>query len=209
MNKIITSIFVLPSILVLPWVIISVSTHGKLYKSVETIPAYEVGVLLGTTPGVNSSNLFFKTRIEATKELYERGKIKHIIVSGDNSNASYNEPEFMKAALVKSGVPAEDITMDFAGFRTLDSIIRAHEIFSLTGGFTIISQPFHVERALFLAQANNIEAIGYGAANVSLEFGLYAYLREIPARWLALYDAWTGTDATVLGKKEIIKDKLY
>jgi SanA protein len=94
--------------------------------------------------------------------------------------------------------------MDFAGFRTLDSIIRAHEVFSLTGGFIVISQPFHIERALFLAQANNIEAIGYGAANVSLKYGLHAYLREIPARWLALYDALVGTEATVLGKKEII-----
>ena len=204
MNKIFTSILVFLIILVLPWVIISISTHGKLYKSVETIPAYEVGLLLGTTPGVNNSNLFFKTRIEATKELYERWKIHHIIVSWDNSNASYNEPEFMKAALIKSWVPTEAITMDFAGFRTLDSIIRAHDIFSLTGGFTIISQPFHVERALFLAQANNIEAIWYGAANVSLEFWLYAYIREIPARWLALYDALSGTDATVLGQKVII-----
>ena len=59
-------------------------------------------MLLGTTPGVNGSNLFFKTRIEAAKELYERGKIKHIIVSGDNSIPSYNEPEFMKNALIKA-----------------------------------------------------------------------------------------------------------
>ena len=159
-------------------------------------------MLLGTTPGVNGSNLFFKTRIEAAKELYERGKIKHIIVSGDNSVPSYNEPEFMKNALIKAGVPNNDITMDFAGFRTLDSVVRASEVFSLTGGFTLISQPFHVERALYLAEANHIDAIGYGAANVSLKYGLYAYLREIPARWLALYDAWTGTEPTVLGKKE-------
>ena len=95
--------------------------------------------------------------------------------------------------------------MDFAGFRTLDSVVRANKIFSQTGGFTIISQPFHVERALYLARANGINAIGYGAANVSLEYGLYAYLREIPARWLALYDAWFGTEATVLGEKQLLK----
>ena len=187
-----------------PWAIISISVKNDIYKSIETIPVYEVGVVLGTTPGINNTNLFFKTRIEATKELYERGKIKHIIVSGDNSNATYNEPEYMKSALIKSGIPADDITMDFAGFRTLDSVVRAHDVFSLTGGFIIVSQPFHVERALYLAKANNIDAIGYGAANVSLEYGLYAYLREIPARWLALYDAWFGTEATVLGKKEVI-----
>jgi SanA protein len=110
----------------------------------------------------------------------------------------------MKRALIKSGVPESVITMDYAGFRTLDSVVRAKEVFSLTGGFTIISQPFHIERALYLAHANGIDAIGYGAANVSLEYGLYAYLREIPARWLALYDAWFGTEATVLGEKEEI-----
>lgn len=204
MYKLFLSILLIWGILMLPWGIISISTHNSLYRSIDTIPEHEVWVLLGTSPGINSSNLFFKTRIEAAKELYERWKIHHIIVSGDNSDASYNEPEYMRAALIKWWIPSNDITMDYAGFRTLDSIIRASKVFSLTGWFTIISQPFHVERALFLAQHNNIEAIGYGAANVSLKFGLYAYIREIPARWLALYDAWFGTDATVLGKQEII-----
>lgn len=193
-------------LLMAPWAIISLSVQGRVYRDIETIPNREVGVVLGTTPGIGGSNLFFSTRIEATKELYERGRIQHIIVSGDNSDKSYNEPEYMKKALIKSGVPPEAITMDFAGFRTLDSVVRASEVFSLTGGFTIISQPFHIERALYLARANGIDAIGYGAANVSLEYGLYAYLREIPARWLALYDAWFGTTATVLGQKESLKN---
>jgi SanA protein len=200
------SLIILTSILLLmtPWAIISLSTQDRVYQDIETVPPREVGLLLGTSPGANGSNLFFTTRIEAAKELYERGRIKRIIVSGDNSRESYNEPEYMKRALMKSGVPESAITMDYAGFRTLDSVVRAHEVFSLTGGFTIISQPFHIERALFLAQANRIDAIGYGAANVSLEYGLYAYMREIPARWLALYDAWSGTEATVLGDKEVL-----
>lgn len=205
MRKILLSIIILWIFIMLPWVIISLSVWNDVYQSIETVPEREVGVVLGTTPGVNGGNLFFKTRIEATKELYERGKIRHIIVSWDNSKDSYNEPEYMKNALMKSWVPVDAITMDFAGFRTLDSVIRANKIFSLTGGFTIISQPFHAERALYLAKFNGIDAIGYGAADVSLEYGLYAYLREIPARWLALYDAWFGTEATVLGEKEILQ----
>ncbi len=202
MRKLFLFILISAIILMTPWAIISVSVADRVYRDIETIPTREVGVVLGTTPGIGGSNLFFTTRIEAAKELYERKKISHIIVSGDNSDKSYNEPEYMQNALVKSGVPAKAITMDYAGFRTLDSVVRASEVFSLTGGFTIISQPFHIERALFLAQANGIDAIGYGAANVSLEYGIYAYIREIPARWLALYDAWIGTEATVLGERE-------
>ncbi len=204
MRKLFLFIIISAMILMTPWAIISLSVQDRVYRDIETIPTREVGVVLGTTPGAGGSNLFFTTRIEAAKELYERKKISHIIVSGDNSDKSYNEPEYMRNALVKSGVPADAITMDYAGFRTLDSVVRASEVFSLTGGFTIISQPFHIERALYLAEANGIDAIGYGAANVSLEYGLYAYIREIPARWLALYDAWFGTEATVLGDKETI-----
>lgn len=205
MYKLLLFIIISGIILITPWAIISLSVQDSLYKNIEEIPNHEVGVVLWTSPWVNGSNLFFKTRIEATKELYERWKIHHIIVSGDNSNDNYNEPEFMKKALTEKGIPESAITMDFAGFRTLDSVVRAKEVFSLTGGFTIISQPFHIERALFLAKANKIDAIGYGAANVSLEYGLFAYIREIPARWLALYDAWFGTEATVLGEKESLK----
>ena len=102
MRKLLLSILILCILLITPWVIISLSVQGDIYRDIEGIPNRDVGVLLGTTPGVDGTNLFFKTRIEATKELYERGKIKHIIVSGDNSDAKYNEPEYMKNALVKS-----------------------------------------------------------------------------------------------------------
>ncbi|MBC7503671.1 YdcF family protein [Candidatus Gracilibacteria bacterium] len=206
MRKLLLFILVSGIILMTPWTIVSVSVGDRVYRNIDTIPTREVGVVLGTTPGVGGSNLFFTTRIEAAKELYERGKIRKIIVSGDNSDTSYNEPEYMKRALMKSGIPESIITMDYAGFRTLDSVVRASKVFSLTGGFTIISQPFHIERALYLAKANDIDAIGYGAANVSLEYGFYAYLREIPARWLALYDAWFQTQATVLGEKEMVRN---
>lgn len=96
----------------------------------------------------------------------------------------------MKNSLIKAGIPESAITLDYAGFRTLDSVVRAKEVFSQTGGFIIISQPFHVERALFLAEKNNINAIGYGAANVSFRIAPIVYFREIGARWLALFDAY-------------------
>jgi SanA protein len=113
----------------------------------------------------------------------------------------------MKKALIKAGIREEDITLDYAGFRTLDSVVRAKVIFGQEHGFIIISQPFHVERALFLARANDIDAIGFGSANVSLERGLRTYIREIGARWLALYDAIFGTDPVVLGDRETLSGK--
>ncbi len=205
MRKLLKYLLISWIILMLPWGIITLETYNRVFRDIDSVPEREVGLLLGTTPGVNSSNLFFRTRIEATKELYERGKIHHILVSWDNAREEYNEPEAMRAALVKAGVPDSAITLDYAGFRTLDSIVRAKEIFSLTWGITIISQPFHVERALYIAEKYDIDAIGYGAANVSLALWAIPYIREIGARWVALYDVIFGTDPMVLGGKEEIK----
>ena len=185
----------------LPWLIISLSTIGEIYTDISEVPSKKYGLLLGTSPGAERKNPFFTTRIEATKMLYEKNKIEYIIVSGDNSSSAYNEPLYMKNALIRAGIPESAIVMDYAGFRTLDSVLRAKEIFSLTDDLIIISQPFHLERALFLAKFHNINAIGYGAADVNLAYGLQTYIREIGARWLAIYDTLSGTQATVIGKK--------
>ena len=194
-------------VLMLPWAYISWTVRGEIYRDVEKIPERDVGLLLGTSPSASDGrvNLFYTTRIEATKMLYEQGKIHHILVSWDNGTQSYNEPEMMKKSLMNAGIPENAITLDYAGFRTLDSVVRAKEIFSLTGWVTIISQPFHVERALFVAQNHSIDAIGYGAANVSFLIAPKVYFREILARWLAIFDDWVGTEPMVLGESE----KLY
>ncbi len=89
-------------ILLLPWILISFMTRGDIYTSIDTVPTKKYGLLLGTSPGIDGNNLYFQTRIEATKELYEQKKIEHILVSGDNSNKSYNEPLYMRNFLVKS-----------------------------------------------------------------------------------------------------------
>lgn len=208
MKKLLLLLTFLTILAVSPWLLISWVTSESLYRDVDTIPERWVGLLLGTTPSVDGvNNLFYTTRIEAAKMLYERGKIHHILVSGDNATASYNEPEAMRKSLLKAWVDESDITLDYAGFRTLDSVVRAGEVFSLTGGFTIISQPFHVERALFLARAHHIDAIGYGSVNVGLSFWLYTYIREIGARWIAVYDVLFGTDPLVLGETEELNGK--
>jgi len=183
--------------------IVSWSVSGDVYRDITALPEREVWLLLGTSPSSNGRiNLFYTTRIEAAKMLYEQGKIHHILVSGDNGSRTYNEPELMKKSLLSAGIPEDAITLDFAGFRTLDSVVRAKEIFALTGGITIISQPFHVERALFVAQSEHIDAIGYGAANISFFIAPRVYVREIFARWLVLFDIAVGTEPVVLGDAE-------
>lgn len=206
MKKLFLFVICVGIILMLPWMLISFATIGMIYMNVDDVPARKYGLLLGTSPGAQNSNLFFNTRIEAAKILYEKGKIEYIIVSGDNSTSSYNEPLYMKTELERRGVATDKIVMDYAGFRTLDSVLRAKEIFSLTDDITIISQPFHLERALFLAKFHKINAIGFGAADVSLKYGLQTYIREIGARWLAMYDTIRGTQATVLGDKVEISE---
>ncbi len=195
-------------ILLLPWMIISFFVRGEIWNSPSEIPHSKYAIVLGTSPWINGSNLYFSTRIEATKELYEQWKIEYIIVSWDNSNHNYNEPLYMKNALVRAWIPENIITMDFAGFRTLDSVIRAKEVFSIHNSVTFISQPFHLERALFIAKVHGIDAIGYSAANVSLRYGPMPYFREIWARWLALYDIIIDRKATVLGEKVEVETAL-
>ena len=145
----------------------TIGSYGKnCYSDVEAIPVREVALLLGVakiTPAGNP-NAFFRGRIEAAAKLYHAGKISHIIISGDNSRKNYNEPQDMKEALIASGVPENAMTLDYAGFRTLDSIVRCKEIFSCTK-ITVISQRFHAERALYIADKYQIDAIAFAAAD--------------------------------------------
>ena len=126
-------------------------TVSKLYTEVNTIPSNNVGLLLGTSPKLKSgnNNLYFDYRILATVELYKAGKIKYILISGDNRKEDYNEPEEMKKALMQKGIPEKSIYLDYAGFRTLDSVVRAKEVFG-QNRLTIISQRFHNKRAIYL-----------------------------------------------------------
>lgn len=163
-------------------VIIAWKTSGKCYDEVADIPANKVGLVLGTSSELQNGrpNLYFVYRIRATVELYRAGKIKYILVSGDNSAQDYNEPQDMKDALVAKGIPANAIYLDYAGLRTLDSVVRAKLIFG-QDKFTIISQRFHNERAVYIAGWHDIKAVGYNAKDVTVSMGLKTRVRE----WLA------------------------
>lgn len=164
-----------------------------VFSDVTKVPSNKVGLVLGTSKTLDNGypNSYFVYRMEATKQLFDAGKIEYIIVSGDNSKKNYNEPRDMKEELVKMGIPEGRIFEDFAGLRTLDSVIRAQEIFG-QNSYTIISQKFHNERAVFVARQSGINAIAYNAKDVSNYFGLKTRIREYLARVKVFVDFSTN-----------------
>lgn len=178
------------------------ASRGRLFTDVQTLPAAKVGLVFGTSDKVgNRENLYFRYRIDAAVEVWKAGKVETIIVSGDNRDQFYNEPEKMKQALIARGVPKDRIVCDFAGLRTLDSVVRSKKVFG-ADRVLFISQRFQNERAIYLAKANGIDAYGYGARDVRSEGSWKVQLREIGARvkmWLDV--RFLGTRPRHLGEK--------
>lgn len=178
------------------------SSRGRLFDEAGAMPVAPVGLVFGTTDRVGAGeNLYFRYRMEAAEELWKAGKIGIIIVSGDNRSRYYNEPQKMKRALISRGVPKDRIVCDYAGLRTLDSVIRAKEVFG-ADPVVFISQRFQNERALYLAQAHGINAIGYNARDVGAQAGARTRAREVGARvkmWLDVH--FLNTRPRHLGEK--------
>lgn len=168
---------------------IAQSTKNKTFSEISEIKKNKVGLLLGTAKYYKEGgiNLYFKYRIDAAVALYKKGKIDYILVSGDNSSIYYNEPITFKNELIKRGIPEDVIYLDYAGFRTLDSVIRANKIFGQQE-ITIISQQFHNERAIYIAEKKGIKAIGFNAKDVEGTNGMKVKLREYLARTKAYLD---------------------
>lgn len=190
-------IVVLPSAAILGANVVCRShTAGRIYRSVDQIPQHEVALLLGTgktTPRGNP-NLHFNQRIAAAAALFRAGKVRHLLVSGDNHIASYDEPTDMRDALVAAGVPTNAVTCDYAGFRTLDSVVRAKTVFDLQE-FTIISEEFHCPRALWIARQHGLEAVAFAAPDLSARWSARVKARESLAR------VWCAMDLYVLGRR--------
>ncbi len=172
----------------------------------DDVKDHKVGLVLGTSERMigGGDNPYFVNRIEAAVELYQKGKIKKILVSGDNAEVSYNEPKAMQTALLERGIPKDDIVLDYAGFRTLDSVVRSRDIFG-QNDIIIISQEFHIKRAVYIARTLGIDAEGFVAEGVSLKSSIRTQVREILART----QAWTDVhiinrQPKFLGEKEII-----
>ncbi|WP_395747107.1 vancomycin high temperature exclusion protein [Prosthecobacter sp.] len=176
---------------------------GRCFDAVETVPAAPVAVVLGTSPRAadGRANLFFRPRMEAAAALFKAGRVKALIVSGDNGTQGYDEPTDMKSMLMQMGVPAEKILCDYAGFRTLDSVVRAKEVFGQQR-VIFVSQRFHNARAIYLAQASGIEAFGLDAKDVPVALSVKTYIREKLACVKAVLDVNVlGTKPKFLGEK--------
>lgn len=174
----------------------------KTFSKTSEIPKKRVGLILGAGKIVNGNriNLYYKYRLQAAIKLFKSGKIDYILVSGDNSKKDYDEPTDFKNDLIKNGVPESKIYLDYAGFRTLDSIVRAKEIFGLSE-FTIISQKFHNERAIYLANYFGLKAIGFNAKDITGRFGYKTKVREYLARTKVFVDILFNVQPKYLGKK--------
>ena len=162
------------------------STRDRIYDNVKEIPYKEVGLLLGTSPTtINGwTNIYYTYRIDAAVKLYKAKKISRILISGDGKEKSYDEPKYMRRDLIKRGIPAHKITLDKKGLRTYDSVINAKETFGLSN-FTVISQRFQNERAIYLAGHNDIDAIGFNAKDAPNQKGKSAVkvrIREVFAK---------------------------
>jgi SanA protein len=188
------------------WALIETSSRARIYESLDEIRPAKAALVLGSARRLRDyvANPFFRNRIEAAAELFKAGKVEYIIVSGNQARGGrprrgYDEPADMREALIAAGVPAARIYRDYAGFRTLDSIVRAKEVFGQER-VIVVSQPFHLARALFLARWRGLDDDGFAAKDVPLRFGVRTYLREIAARGAAVLDLMLGTAPRFLGK---------
>ena len=178
------------------------SVQGRMYENVCEIPYRSVGLVLGTSPvrSNGTPNFYYRYRMEAAAQLYFANKISYIIVSGDNHIHDYNEPECMRQSLVSMGVPDSVIYLDYAGFRTFDSMVRCKEVFG-QDSVTVISQYWHNERALYIAEHAGLEAISFNATDVQVKHAyLKNHLRELLAKVKVVLDVTFHKQPKFLGE---------
>lgn len=176
------------------------TAEAKSFSHVGKVPAVDVALVLGTAPigPEGGPNRYFVYRLDAAAALYKAGKVKYFIVSG-HRDGRYDEPTAMRAGLIERGVPAEAIYRDFDGDRTLDSVARARQVYGQTR-LVIVSQRFHLSRALFLARHEGIDAWGFEARDVDTPYSIFTELRRYPSALRAYWDVWFDTPPGELGK---------
>lgn len=179
------------------------STRSQIYTTKEQVPARKVALVLGASKlsKRGTANMYFTYRMLAAYELYKTKKAQYLLLSGDNHIKGYDEPSDMREALLAMGVPDSSIVLDYAGFRTLDSVVRCKDVFG-EDSIIIVSQEFHNQRALFIANKNGINAVAYNAQEVSKNYSFKTKLREYFARVKCVLDIYIlNTSPKFLGEK--------
>ena len=187
---------------------VSTAAAPFVKSRVTDLPKVRVGLVLGCSQRTRDGrlNLFFKRRIEAASELFRAGQVQYLLLSGDNSRVDYDEPSDMRRALIQAGIPPARLLLDRAGFRTLDSVVRAKEVFGL-GEVIVVSQHFHNERAVYLARARGLDAFGFDAKDVNGREASWMAVREAFSRLGAILDVRVlHTRPRFLGPREVVPD---
>ena len=199
-------LFIVSTIMLCHYIVVC-NANGKIYTKIEDIPASDIGLLLGTPPQTRyggMSNSFFNYRIDAAEALYKAGKIGYLLISGDdNSLNGLNEVQCMKDSLIIRGIPASVIFLDGKGLRTFDSVVRTSTLFGVKS-FTVISQKFHNERAIYLAEHLNLDiekVQAFNAKSPTSKLSLLTYLREYLARVKMFIDIFFKDEIEVLDEK--------
>ena len=199
------------AVMVLAWGASAIAVYaissGRVFDSasIDAVPHRRAAVVMGCVRTLPSgpNNLYFSRRIDAAAELYKAGKVDCLVVSGDNHVKGYDEPSDMKESLINAGVPADRIVCDYAGFRTLDTVVRAKKVFGLNS-FIIVSQPDHVRRAVFTARGFGCEAYGYAAKDVNGRYSIKTTIREQLAKIAAVLDVILRRSPKFLGPRETL-----
>lgn len=184
------------------------AANGHMYDDVASVPETPVALVLGA--GVNpdgSPSAFLKARLDLAHELYSAGKVQVILVSGDNGDVHYNEPDNMRRYLIEAGVPEKQVVADYAGFDTYDSCVRAKRIFGVER-LTMVTQSYHLMRAVATCRAVGIDAEGVGDDSVSGYHGAWVsgMARELVANYKLGFDLLTGRQP-ILGERETSVDE--
>ncbi|MBI4253247.1 YdcF family protein [Candidatus Uhrbacteria bacterium] len=178
-------------------------TYSKRIVSFDGVPdpVPDVALVLGASIKSRKPNSVLQERLDIAAQLYEAGKIKKLLLSGDNRTVDHNEPQAMKEYLMEKGIPEQDMVLDHAGRRTYDSCYRAKEIFQIESAL-IVTQGFHLPRALYLCNRLGIEALGVAADTQYPMRWLQSYIREIPATIRGWIDITLLKPTPVLGNPE-------
>lgn len=191
--------------LFLPRLVIGLYAAARIFP-VDTVPAERVAIVFGAGLRYDGSpTAVLRDRVETASQLYFGGKVEKLLMSGDNSTLDYNEPESMRQYAISLGIPDADIVLDYAGRRTYDTCYRAKAIFGVERAI-LVTQDFHLPRALYLCNALGVEAVGVKANNIYYRkiSRLYWNARELLAAFGAVIDARITKPKPILGEPEPI-----